>query len=44
MSDVGDVDLEGSRSARLLKVDSEVISRVKDRVKTHMQDLKEFFT
>jgi putative nucleotidyltransferase with HDIG domain len=44
MSDVGDVDLEGSRSARLLKVDSEVISRVKDRVKTHMQDLKEVFT
>lgn len=43
MSDVGDIDLEGSRSARLLNVDSEVISRVKDRVKTHMEDLKEFF-
>jgi DNA-binding response OmpR family regulator/HD superfamily phosphohydrolase YqeK len=43
MSDVGDIDLEGSRSARLLNVDSEVISRVRDRVKTHMEDLKEFF-
>ena len=44
MSEAGDIDLEGSQSARLLKVDAEIISKVKDRVKTHMEDLKEFFT
>ena len=44
MSDVGDIDLEGSKSAGLLKIDTDGITRVKDRVKTHMEDLKEFFT
>jgi putative nucleotidyltransferase with HDIG domain len=44
MSEAGDIDLEGSQSARMLKVDADIISRVKDRVKNHMQDLKEFFT
>ena len=43
MSDAGDVDVEESQSARLLKLDSQSISKIKDRVKTHMDDLKDFF-
>jgi len=43
MSGNADIDLEGSTSARLLKLDSEAIFKIRERVKSHMEDLKDFF-
>jgi len=38
------VALEEVESARLLKLNPEMIDQIKDRVKTHMEELKGFFT
>ncbi len=40
----GEIDLEKTESATLLKLDSATISSVKDRVKTQMEEMKDCFS